>query len=138
MNKERPFTRLFTTKNINKFLSDLSTSCWVNLTSITDVNAAFNYFDSTLTDIFNKNYPVVRVSRKSFKNKTWITTALKKSINTKHMLYKKWLISRSHVDEVTFKNYSKCLKKLILTSEKEYLKTVLDTRFNSIKIFGEF
>ena len=108
---------------------------WNSVLSIeSDVNCAYDIFISTLLNIFNSNFPLTRMSRKSFKNKNWITAGLKKSINTKHKLYQKWINSKDKSDEIYYKSFAKSLKKLIALAEKDYYSNVLDIKFNSIKM----
>ena len=75
----------------------------------------------------------MRSSKKSRKNKCWITSGIKKSISVKHKLYKKWILSENHTDELNFKNYAKSLKKILNRAEKDFYNCILDSKFNSIK-----
>ena len=105
--KERPLVRLYTTSNINNYLTDLAAVDWNSLLSIvSDVNCAYDIFISNLLNIFNTNFPKMRISRKSYKNKNWITAGLKKSINTKHKLYRKWINTKDISDEILYKSFA--------------------------------
>ena len=61
------------------------------------------------------------------------TEALRKSSKTKNKLYKKWLISKSLVDETNYKNYRKIFRKVAAEAENTYYKSMFDHKTNSIK-----
>ena len=46
-------------------------------------------FSSNYIKLFNKYFPYVKQSRKSFRDKPYITSGIKVSIKYKHKLYKK-------------------------------------------------
>jgi len=94
-------------------------------------------FSSTLSSIYNNNFPLIRASKKYVKNKSWITSGLKNSIFTKHKLYKKWIKSGLKADEDAFKLHSKLLKKLLRSAERNFYSNALDARVNSISKFGK-
>jgi len=64
-----------------------------------DVNVAFNKLHSKITECFNKNFPIVKLSRKRQKDKKWITKSLKKSASHKNTLYKKWIKTKNPADK---------------------------------------
>ena len=74
----RPLTRIISNKNVNKFKSDLDKTDWTQLLVTNDPNIAYNEFSSTLSTLFNNNFPLIKKSRKCVRDKPWITNALKR------------------------------------------------------------
>jgi len=133
LSKERPFIRMHTAKNLDRYLLDLSIYNWDELFCLNDVNDAFDLFTTTLTSIYNKNFPLVMASKKYVKNKSWITLGLRTSILKKQKLYKKWIKSGLQKDYQAYRLYSNLLRKLLRRAEASYYCNVLDPRYNSIK-----
>ena len=52
----------------------------------------YNKFITVVLRIFQQSFPVVRVSRKRWKDKPWMTKSLKISIKHKNKLYKACLV----------------------------------------------
>ena len=87
--KERPFTRLFTQSKIEKFHESLASEPpLINSTELTDSNYAYDTFNSNYLQLFDKYFPYVRQSKKSFKVKPYITRGFKVSFKTRNKLYK--------------------------------------------------
>ena len=78
----------------------LCTMDWPTLLySCTDVNIAFNIFTSKIQELFNLCFPLVKISKKTFKDKKWMTPGLKCIINKKNNMYKNWINSGSAIDK---------------------------------------
>jgi len=56
-----------------------------------------------------------------------------KSINHKCKLYKKWIKTRRIHDENKYKNYAKCLRRILTAAEKAYYLGVFDARAHNSK-----
>jgi len=82
-------TRIFSKTNKNNFVGELNHIKWDHLFAQSDANSAYDIFNDTITALFNKHFPLRRKSRKSAKDKRWITKGLKKSSRLKSKLYKK-------------------------------------------------
>src|SRR5579872_6034278 len=134
VSSDRPFIRLFTKRNINKFCSSLINEDWSNVYSSSNPNLAFDNFSQKLNYHFESNFKLTRASRKSMKyNKPWITSSIKMCINKKCAMYQKWVASLQPEDETCYKNYSKILRKIINKFEAAYYVKMCDTKFQSIK-----
>src|SRR6476469_8051871 len=73
----RPEVRRFTCKNKQNFLHDLSIVDWNDeVMSNTDPNIAYKKFLDTFNKIYEKNFPLTKVSRKGFRDKKWISAGL--------------------------------------------------------------
>ena len=90
--KNRPLTRLFTQSKINNFTAALASEhALINSSDLTDTNTSYNNFNSNYLQLFDKYFPLVRQSKKSFKDKPYITSDIKDSIKSRNKLFKKHL-----------------------------------------------
>lgn len=131
--KNRPFIRVYNKQNINNFMNYVSSFNWSQIYSFNDCDTAFNYFHKTIQNLHDTAFPLVKISRKKFKDKPWITAALKQSINTKYFLYKKYLTNRRELDEIAYKNYRNKLRHLLKVAERNYYSNILNSKLNNIK-----
>ena len=90
---ERPFTRLFGDKNSTVFVQKMESEKWDDI--YFGDGDYYNKFISVVLRIFQQSFPVVRVSRKRWKDKPWVTKSLKISIKHKNKLYKACLVHPS-------------------------------------------
>jgi hypothetical protein len=72
-----PFIGIYSSNNRKKFHDNLSTVNWLELYKQDDANAAYTRFNDSLTALYDKNFPLTRLSRKRAKDKKWITSGLK-------------------------------------------------------------
>ena len=83
--QDRPKIRLFTENNINNFLSNMENESEI-LKENYDANdsaISFSSFHKNYVHLFNKYFPLIRISRKQFKHKPYITKAILVSIRHK-------------------------------------------------------
>ena len=131
---ERPIIRIFSQKNINTFNLRLNNADWTPVFASNDTNAAFNSFYDIFNVLFNTSFPFVKASVKCCKqNNRWISPAIKKSINRKAKLYKKWTKTKTKIDENNYKIYSKELHKIIRKAQSDYYMNIFDSRVNDSK-----
>ena len=83
LQKDRPNVRIFSDKNKNKFKTLLTNIDWKQELKGVNVDEAMNIYYQKLHIAYNKSFPFVKLSRKRAKDKPWITTAIKKSIQEK-------------------------------------------------------
>ena len=130
----RPYIRLYTKENKQKFHDKLKSVNWTHtLYSNYDVNQCFNEFISIVKKLHDASFPLTRMSRRACKDKKWITKGLKISCNNKNNLYKKWLQTRSKIDEEKYNEYKKCFKKIAKSAEIQYYKKEFDTKVHNTK-----
>ena len=96
---------------------------------------AMNIYYQKLHIAYNKSFPFIKLSRKRAKDKPWIriTTALKKSIQEKQQLYKKYKFNHSAENEKLYKRYNNQLRTHIRQGEVNYYKDLFNDKKNSIK-----
>ena len=132
--KDRPFIRLQTAKNKTKFSEYLNATDWNEVFGGSqDANHCYDQYLIALKSLYEKSFPLVRLSRRAMHDKKWFTTALKISCKKKNQLYKKWLQSKTAVDETNFKQYRNVFKAVAKKAEVEFYQKQFDKKTNSIK-----
>ena len=76
--------------------------------------------------IFQQSFPVFRVSRKRWRDKPWVTKALKTSIIRKNDLYKASLTHHDNQKNETYKTYKNILRKCLKEAEVQYYEELFD------------
>ena len=131
---DRPLVRLLTPINKMKFVNELTK---VDLErcvcTINDVDLAYEKFISVLLDVYEKCFPLTRMSRKKCKDKKWVTPAIKKSSEIKNRLYKDWIISKNPQNREKYKSYVKLYNKILKKAQDDYFTTAFNNKLNSSK-----
>jgi len=130
---ERPFVRIFSPKNKQKFTEYLQKSNFDDIFFDNDANTAYNKFITIVQSAFDHSFPFTRLSKARAKDRAWITAALRKSSKIKSKLYKKWLQTKDQQDEIKYKQYRRSFRKVALEAEEMYYRKMFDTRTNSVK-----
>ena len=102
------------------------------------VDQSMEIFYNELSNAYSRSFPYVRLSRKRAKDKPWVTTCLKRSINEKHKLFKKYLINRTPENEANYRNYSNKLRTIIRKAEINYYRKIFDQKENNKKPMEAF
>ena len=92
----------------------------------------YNKFITVVLRIFQQSFPVVRVSRKRWKDKPWVTKSLKISIKHKRKLYKACLVHPSEQKHERYKKYKIILRKCLKEAEVRYYEELFDNHKNSV------
>ena len=131
---ERPYTRLFTPNKIDYFLDNLHTEHpLINDNELTDSNSSYNLFSDNYLTLFNKYFPYVKMSRKSFKNKPHITSGIKVSIKHRNRLFKKYLENRTELNESIWKKFKNKTTEIIRKAEQNYYRSKISSENNCSK-----
>ena len=88
-----------------------------------------DWYEKFITNVknkFNECFPLVRTSRKRFKDKPWLTHSLKACIQKKHKLYKTHLRNISENTTRKYKAYRNVLTKCLKKAEEMYYKQLFD------------
>jgi len=131
--QNKDFVRIFSEKNLQSFRTEINKINWEPMYSYNDIDAAYKFFDESITACYNSSFPVIRLSRKRAKDKKWITAGLKTCSKRKNFLYKKWIQTRSAKDEANYKTYRRLYKKIASEAEESYFNKLFNTRSNSVK-----
>ena len=127
---ERPITRLFGEKNMANFVRGMETENWNEIY----INGGDYYtkFITIVLRIFQQSFPVVRVSRKRWQDKPWMTKALKISIKRKNKLYKACLVHPGNTIHEKYRTYKNILRKGLKEAEIMYYEELFDNHKNSV------
>ena len=132
--KDRPFIRLFTQTNIEKFIENsVSEPSLISPNEVTEVNSSYNTFTTNYQNLFDKYFPYVRISRKAFKSKPFITRGIKNSIKHRNRLYKKYLDNPNDLNESIWKRFRNKTGEIIKRAEALYYRKIISDHNNSSK-----
>ena len=132
--KDRPYVRLFTENKIKTFKENLEKE--KNLITddhLYDVDSSYEIFSTNYLELFNKYFPYVRQSKKSFKNKPYITKGIKVSINHRNKLYHKYLNNPTDLNEQIWKKFRNKTSFIIKKSQELYYNKMLQNQHNNSK-----
>ena len=112
--------RSYSTRNVEKFKNDLCSVTWNDVMSVDDPQIAYTMFFKTLSDIYNKCFPLRKVKSTYYNRKPWLTENLKESIKHKNKLYAKFKKYPSFFNESTYLIYQQVLQKTLRFAERDY------------------
>lgn len=141
--KNRPFTRIFSKRKIDKFINEqssepplLSEQITKRIDEIISSNNSQQMKESEYNNIFkqliinlqslrDKYFPLTRISKQKFKEKPYLTKGLKVSIRHKNRLFKNKLNNPNEINKYKWRKYRNLVTKLIRKRETEYYKSIL-------------
>ena len=131
--QDRPKIRLFTENNINNFLSNMEDEVEVFNENNEENNSEipFTNFHNKYVYLFNKYFPLIRMSRKQFKHKPYITRGILVSIHHKSKLLKKYLEHNTPINELNYKRFRNKLVNVIKRSEENYHRSLISENNNN-------
>ena len=101
--------------------------------SDSDLNHDYDCFIGILKNKIDKHFPLTRLSIRGSKDKGWITRGLKTSSRTKNRLYKKWVQSNSHSDEIVYKDYKRVFSRVVKQQQKSFYAEYFNNKRNKLK-----
>ena len=115
--KYRPKTRIFGGKNCQKFVTLMEFENWEDL-----YTHGTNWYEKFITNVKKNDecFPLVRTSRKRFKDKPWLMHSSKACIQKRHKLYKTHLRNISENTTRKCKAYRNVLTKCLRKAEEMY------------------
>ena len=138
---------LFTNRKIDFFLENapndppLLTTYPDRNQPIINIHSAFQEFIENYKIMLDKYFPLVKLSRKKFKDKPWITSGIKTSIKRREMLHEKYIEMPTKANELTWKKYKYEVTNCIRASETQYYRNLMCHHKNNChnlwKIFGK-
>ena len=146
-NCNRPYIRLFNKTNISKFKANIENDLAELISSLndpaqsSDINTHYNNLESKLHMILNKYFPLVRMSRKKFDDKDWITEGIKKAIKHRNNLFHIQLKCKTNENITKWKTYRNQLTKIIKDTQTRFYQNLIQEHSNSSiglwKVFGD-
>ena len=132
--KNRPYIRLFTPSKIKLFNENMMSEDPLICTDrLTDSNASFLEFSTKYLALFDKYFPYVKISRKAFKDKPHITSAIKVSIKYRNKLFRKYLNNPTDANKAAWKKFRNKTNQIIKKAEGLYYRKMLSEHKNSSK-----
>lgn len=128
-------TRDYSNFDPNKFCDDVRSINWEKCFNSNDSSESFDYFYSELIGVVDSHIPLKILSKRKLKQtfKPWITQGIRKSIQIKNKLYKKFLKTRSTYYHNKFKMYRNKLNQLIKSSKNKYFIEYFNNNKTNIK-----
>ena len=90
-------------------------------------------FNKKISIAYNKSFPFKRLSRKRAKDKPWVTSGLKRSIEHKRILCQKYIFNQTEENKITYKTFKNKLRSLIRKAETNYYKESFNSKTHSMK-----
>ena len=144
-NKERPYVRLFTKARLKYYLENspndppLLPENELNQATKPIIHDVFSVFIKKLQNMLNKYFPLVRQSRKQFRDKEWITEKLKADIKKKNELYRKYIEKNTETSMQRWKDAKYKVTEDIRKAQTQYYRSLLlDHSNSSQKLWNTF
>ena len=130
------YKRSFNEANTSKFKSVISEYTWTDILHSVDPQESYTLFLKCVSQAYDLCFPLRLVSSKPHHNPTkpWITSAILKSVNTKHRLYKKYLLSPTPFNHAQLKMYRNKLNHIIRGAKKHYYNEELSKHKNNMTL----
>ena len=87
---------------------------------------------SAVHNIYQQAFPLVRVSRKRWRDKPRLTKALKVSIKHKNKLYREYILHPDNFHQTNYNADKNCLRKCLLEAEKIYYNELFENNKDSV------
>ena len=110
-------TRIFGEKNCAIYIQKMQSQNWNEIYNDTG-EESYDKLISAVHNIYQHSFPLV--SRKKWRDKPWLTKALKISIKHKKKLYKEYNLHQDGLHKTKYNAYINCLRKCLLEAEKNY------------------
>ena len=92
----------------------------------------YDKFIAAVHNIYQQAFPLVRVSRKRWRDKPWLTKALKVSIKHKNKLYREYILHPDNLHQTKYNAYKNWLRKCLLEAEKIYYNEPFENNKDSV------
>ena len=122
-------TRSFNQNRLHSFYYDINQVNWNFVTDLNSSETAYDAFIKKCIDIYDTSFPIKSIASSNSRKvpkKPWITSAIVKSIDRKHKLYKTYIGHPSLSNKERYTKYRNMLTTLIRSSNKTYYAEKLD------------
>ena len=136
---ERPLTRLVNSKSIAVFkekMKALIDEVDNNIQNL-DISTSWERLIDGSKNVYEESFPLIKISRKKFKNKPWFSQSLQKACKTKEKLYKKFLANKTSTNERKYKNYKNIYNMLIKSAKNNYIAKKIKADRNNKQLWNE-
>ena len=118
--QNRPYVRIFSDKNKEKFKNSLSIIKWNEELRNKNTSQAMPLFYEQLTQAYSKSFPFMRKSKKRMNDKPWRTKGLKHCIKKKHLLYCIYILNQTEENSSKYKTYNDKIRSILRQDENNY------------------
>ena len=120
-------------RNITKFTTEMNMVDWQVVLNETDTQLAYSKFHEVISTKYNACFPYRKISKRYYKNKPWLSAALKESIKIKNKLYTKSKKSGDSEKVSFYKKYRNKLNQLIRSAERKHFHDILLEHKSNLK-----
>ena len=136
--KTKPATlkkRLYTKTNMDRFKTDLQHITWNNVLVTDNVEDCYDNFWDTYNTLHNLHFPLTttKFNKNYHKVSDFMTTGLLISRRNKILLHKTALVTNTHDNWTTYRNYRNLFNKTIRASKKLHYESKLATNAKNPK-----
>ena len=125
--------RVISCKNIEIFKNSLQQQNFNTIFDMTDVNVATSMFQSEISILYEKCFPIREINSKYSCKKPWLSSGLKQSIKHKNFLYKLYIKHPSEEKEKEYKIYRNKLHSILRRAEREHYRYLLEYNKGNLK-----
>lgn len=126
-----------------KFRTEFASINWDNEIDQDDPNLAFQRFYSRIIELIDKNVPRKKLTKRQRKreNKPWITKGIKKSLNERDKMFRKFLKEKNHVLRndlfLKYRRYRNRLVSIMRGSKKQFFVGFFNENIQNCKKIWE-
>ena len=125
--KDRPLIRLYNEKNIKNYNRNLPNEPpLLPQPRSNDPNILLAEFIHNLQKLLNKYFPLIRISRKKYKEKIYITDEIKSMIKNRNDLYHIFINDRNETNKENWRTMRNRTNQAIRNAEIEYYKALIN------------
>ena len=125
--------RDFSSRNVDKFKDKLKNTDWSSVYIESDAQKAYSAFHKLYSNIYYKCFPLKRKKLGYSNRKPWLTEAMKVSIKEKNNLYMQFRKVPSNENKTKYKEYRKCLLRLLSIEERNHYNDLMVKYKNNMK-----
>ena len=130
----RPMTRIMSNKNYKIFAQKINETHWDSIINTEDIDWQFETFINRIKNCYEEAFPLVKMSRKSFKDKTWITFDIKKMVKFKNALYANWKNNTDNKElRLAYENSANQLRIEIKKAKFKYYEEIFRSKNKNTK-----
>ena len=131
------YARIHNESNTNKFITEINDLQFNHILEIQDTDQAYQEFITPYCEVYERCFPLKKISNARRKDKKWITKGLRISSQHKNKLLRKKIKNPSVTNIEKYKSYCKVWDKIWYHAENEYYLNAIHNKRESNKAFWE-
>ena len=132
--EEYIFKRFFHPEKVSNFCNALESTYWNDIfKDSSDAQESFTYFHTYFVNLYNKFFPLKKIKVGYKTRKSWLTTGVKNSINTKNKLFIKSVKYPTANNKRSYKNYKNRLNYTLRKLERDHFENLLTKHKSNLK-----